>query len=94
MGTQAVGHPYDLFLGRFKPKKDTFGDFADIYFHGSWEKYETWYNYGLRIAYKNTKGTHIVGHYSDLFLGHLKPKLVKNGQSWGTLLIKHPLLSG
>ena len=51
METQAVGHPYDLFLGRFKPKKDIFGDFADIYFHGSWEKYETWYNYGLRIAY-------------------------------------------
>ena len=36
MGTQAVGHPYDLFLGRFKPKKDIFGDFADKYLHGSW----------------------------------------------------------
>ena len=31
MGTQAVGHPYDLFLDRFKPKKDIFGDFADEY---------------------------------------------------------------
>ena len=34
MGTQAVGHPYDLFLGRFKPKKDIFGVFADEYFQG------------------------------------------------------------
>ena len=31
MGTQAVGHPYDLFLVRFKPKKDIFGDFADTF---------------------------------------------------------------
>ena len=51
MGTQAVGHRYDLFLGHFKPKKDNFGDFADKYFHGSWQKHETWYNYGLKIAY-------------------------------------------
>ena len=36
METQAVGHPYDLFLGRFKPQNDIFGDFADKYFHGSW----------------------------------------------------------
>ena len=36
MGTQAVGHPYDLFWGHFKPKKDIFGDFADKYYHGSW----------------------------------------------------------
>ena len=67
--------------------------FADKYFHGSWQKRETWYTYGLRIAYKNRKGTHFVGHYSDLFLGHFKPKLVKNGQFWGIWLIKHPLLS-
>ena len=56
METHAVGHPYDLFLGRFKPKKDIFGVFADIYFHGSWEKYETWYSYGLRIDYKIGRG--------------------------------------
>ena len=36
MGTQTVGHPYDLFRGRFKPKKDIFGDFADKYYLGSW----------------------------------------------------------
>ena len=50
-----------------------------------------WYSYGLRIAYKNRKGTHVVvGHCSDLFSGHFKAKLVKNGQSWGILFIKHP----
>ena len=80
MGTQAVGHPYDLFFDCFKPKKDIFGVFADKYFHGSWQKHETWYSYGLRIVFKNRKGTHMVGHYSDLFLGHFKTKLVKNGQ--------------
>ena len=80
MGTQAVGHPYDLFFYRSKPKKDIFGVFADKYFLGSWQKHETWYSYGLRVVYKNRKGTHIVGHYSDLFWGHFKPKLVKNGQ--------------
>ena len=47
-----------------------------------------WYSYGLRIAYKNRKGTHVVvGHCSDLFLGHFKAKLVKNGQSWGIYLL-------
>ena len=47
MGTQAVGHSYDLFFDCFKPKKDIFGVFADKYFHGSWQKHETWYSYGL-----------------------------------------------
>ena len=28
MGTQSVGHPYELFLDRFKPKTDIFGDFT------------------------------------------------------------------
>ena len=49
-----------------------------------------WYSYGLGIAYKNRKGTHVVVGSSDLFLGHFKAKLVKNGQSWGILFIKHP----
>ena len=50
-----------------------------------------WYSYCLRIAYKNRKGTHVVvGHCSDLFLGHFMGILVKNGQSWGILFIKHP----
>ena len=61
MGTQAVGHPYDLLLGRFKPKKDIFGDFADEYLHGSWLKHETLYNYGLGNSFVNWKGTQAVG---------------------------------
>ena len=47
-------------------KKDIFGDFADKYFHGSWWKHETWYNYGLSIACKNRKGGHILGHCLSL----------------------------
>ena len=27
-GTQAVGHPYDLFLGHVRSKMDIFGDFT------------------------------------------------------------------
>ena len=27
-GTQAAGHPYDLFLGYFRSKTDIFGDFT------------------------------------------------------------------
>ena len=83
MGTQAVGHRYDLFLGHFKPKKDNFGDFADKFFHGSWQKHETWYNYGLKIANENRKGTHVVGHCSDIFWGHFKPKFVKTDNFGG-----------
>ena len=53
-----------------------------------------WYSYSLRIACNYRKGTHVVvGHCSDLFLGHSKAKLVKNGQSWGILFIKHHLIS-
>ena len=51
MGTQAVGHPYDLLFDRFKPKRTFLCVFADKYFHGSWQKHETWYSYGLRIVY-------------------------------------------
>ena len=43
MGTQAVGHPYDLFLDRFKPKKDIFGDFADEYLVEAWNLVQWWF---------------------------------------------------
>ena len=32
------------------------------------------YNYSLRDANKNRKGTQVVGHCYDLFLGHFKSK--------------------
>ena len=37
-------------------------------------KHETWYNYGLRNAYKNWKGTQAVGYPYDLILGHFRSK--------------------
>ena len=37
-------------------------------------KHETWYNYGLRNAYKNRKETQAVSYPYDLILGHFRSK--------------------
>ena len=52
-----------LIVGRLRKKSCTLGC-----------KHETWYNYSLRNANTNWKGTQAVGHPYDLFLGHFRSK--------------------
>ena len=56
-------HPFALVVGRLRKKLCTLGC-----------KHETWYNYSLRNAKTNWKGTQAVGQPYDLFLGHFRSK--------------------